>query len=115
MLYLRIQFETRTNATTVTVGPGVQPVVAWSPSCRAEFVLVDAYPLDSAGEFEPAWRVEPSAAGVAPPIQIGVPTAQSPSSPAIALLVGRQYRACVASSSGAPSITTYVACASFTP
>lgn len=101
--------------TAVDVGSGVQPMVSWTNTCRVNEVRVEAYPVSGSGPFEGAWQVQSLSDGVVSPVQVGVPRGDGSYGPALMLIPGRTYRACLGRWNATAAETTDLECKTFTP
>ena len=91
-----------TDSLVISVGAGVQPLIKWTPNCRAEYLTV-VHPDPSGGDLARwAIRARTVGQGAASPIQYG----QAPSSMNVEfgpspLVAGTEYRVDIYANTGA--------------
>ncbi len=103
-------------ATRVTVGPGVQPVIAWSPRCAVSEVWIEALSDSASGIIITQWGMYRETPTIRPPVRAAIDSTTWVSGPQeVFLTPGVAYKACLIDNERHFPYWAYLTCTEFTP
>ncbi len=100
---------------TVTVGPGIQPVLDWSPRCRVSEVWIEALADSASPVIIMQWQRYSDVPSIRPPVRAAMDLDGYGESKEIFLTVGVRYKACLVDNERYPGYWAYLTCTEFTP
>jgi hypothetical protein len=104
-----------TAAPVVTVGPGTQPVIDWTPRCRVSEVWIEALADSASPLIRTQWGKYAEAPIYRPPVRAAIDSTLSSGPEEIFLTIGVRYKACLIDNERYAGYWDYLICTEFTP
>lgn len=104
-----------TRDPVVTVGPGVQPVIDWTPRCRVSEVWIEALADSASPIILTQWGKYADFPFIRPPVRAAIDSTLIMGPEEIFLTPGVRYKACLIDNERYPGYWAYLTCTEFTP
>ncbi len=103
------------EAPVVSVGPGTQPVIDWTPGCRVSELWIESLADSASAIIETQWAMYADLPVIRPPVRAAVDSTSWTGLEVILLVPGVHYKACLVDNERYPGRWAYLTCTAFTP